>query len=50
VGCYQGAVLLESVVFVCCMCSSVLMLMLVHCTWVGCMRVTELGILCVFGK
>jgi len=48
VGCYQGAVLPERVVFVCCMCSSVLMLMLVQCNWVGCMRVTELGILCAF--
>jgi len=48
VGCYQGAVLPESVVFVCFLCSSVLMLMLVQCNWVRCMRVTELGILCAF--
>jgi len=48
VGCYQGEVLPESVVFVCCMCSSVLMLMLVQCNRVGCMRVTELDILCAF--
>jgi len=49
VGCHQGAVLPEGVV-VCCLCASVLVLRLVWCGRVGCMRVTELGFLRVFSK